>query len=570
VFKKLLGIRSRGDGSKYPIYGASAPDRLIEKQQSMEEGGQIYEAFMGAASNFAQDLNNDRADYEASLNYLGSIHSLLLQGIDTDTLHSLTTYDPTIATEIMQSIRFLNPSTNAIETVNLGNLAIYASDDGVSGMVNVVSDYQLGDPANKNVRKFPLTSISVVPLTANIYMSLAEQGGFFYRNPSGSTKNLLIPFENLTEQGFIDMLQALVDENTMKTMFNTIKGLNTTIKDAWESQAGVSLAQAQKSGYIPGVSRQGAKVNPPPYGQRVKHRIVVGAGGTQNTQYAPNQGAAITPDMENSYNQQQNPNPQNFPSPNQSQNTNWRFSQGNDNNASNNRRNNDGHVSYSDLFPSFTAGNDEEGQDARTGLSSLVNVLGLTKVYSGNDPRYKNPLKPQQVITMFALKNGYTTKAVKDALATYGKTLNWSTRSNIELDDLRSFLSNPKNANNTSNALMNGFIERYALPIRHSDRTAFANALVENPRLRNSWVTAVTNPEIAKTLIQQGNASEGPAGNPDDDGGFTMPGIGRESRDSNTGNTGQTNDNGYTVPPSNDAYSQILNPENGDFKREYP
>ena len=136
-------------------------------------------------------------EYRQMLGYLNGMHQTILNGMNLATFHDLMLSNPRIEKYLLDNGFNVKDATG--KSVPLANLKVF-DGSSISGTVNIVSNGNNG----KGSDLFSIARLEVIPLTDKIYMSLSSKGGFYYREG-----DILIPFDRLTEQGFLEEVGML-------------------------------------------------------------------------------------------------------------------------------------------------------------------------------------------------------------------------------------------------------------------------------------------------------------------------------------------------------------------------
>ena len=171
-------------------------------------------AYTTALANILSGGNTGVQEYQLMLSYLNGIHQTILKGMNLETFHDLMLSNPRIEKYLLTNGFSVKDATG--KTVPLTNLKVF-DGSSISGTVNIVSTGQGGD-------LFSIGRLEVIPVTDKIYMSLSSKGGFYYREG-----DILIPFDRLTEQGFLEEVGTLKSQAFVAAVKSTIGSFNQQI-----------------------------------------------------------------------------------------------------------------------------------------------------------------------------------------------------------------------------------------------------------------------------------------------------------------------------------------------------
>lgn len=156
-------------------------------------------------------------EYRQMLGYLNGMHQTILNGMNLATFHDLMLSNPRIEKYLLDNGFNVKDATG--KSVPLANLKVF-DGSSISGTVNIVTNGNNG----KNSDLFSIARLEVIPLTDKIYMSLSSKGGFYYREG-----DILIPFDRLTEQGFLEEVGALKSNQFITAVKSDIEAFNQQI-----------------------------------------------------------------------------------------------------------------------------------------------------------------------------------------------------------------------------------------------------------------------------------------------------------------------------------------------------
>lgn len=156
-------------------------------------------------------------EYRQMLGYLNGMHQTILNGMNLATFHDLMLSNPRIEKYLLDNGFNVKDATG--NPVPLANLKVF-DGSSISGTVNIVSNGNNG----KSGDLFSIARLEVIPLTDKIYMSLSSKGGFYYREG-----DILIPFDRLTEQGFLEEVGMLKSNQFITAVKSDIEAFNQQI-----------------------------------------------------------------------------------------------------------------------------------------------------------------------------------------------------------------------------------------------------------------------------------------------------------------------------------------------------
>ena len=210
---KLFGRGKTGDygPSKTAYTNAYSAQKTSYMQYQFDGDMGTYTT---ALANILSGGNTGVQEYQLMLSYLNGIHQTILKGMNLETFHDLMLSNPRIEKYLLTNGFNVKDATG--KTVPLTNLKVF-DGSSISGTVNIVSSGQGGD-------LFSIGRLEVIPVTDKIYMSLSSKGGFYYREG-----DILIPFDRLTEQGFLEEVGTLKSQAFVAAVKSTIGSFNQQI-----------------------------------------------------------------------------------------------------------------------------------------------------------------------------------------------------------------------------------------------------------------------------------------------------------------------------------------------------
>lgn len=228
--KKFITKDNNGKKSRFPItiFGkrkkadanvpSAAHPSVLQKQKYMDQQfDQDMSKFTVGLAGVIEGPDGQIAQYKLALAYLDGIHQTILQGLNLDILRDVISASPAMEKWLMENA--FNITDSQGNKVSIANLKLY---DG-SQIVGALNPYV---EKGKEGGIFPMGRLDVIPLNSRIYMSLSSKGGFYYR--SG---DYLIPITQLTEAGFLEVIQQIKSTQFIQLVKSDIIAFNEQMKN---------------------------------------------------------------------------------------------------------------------------------------------------------------------------------------------------------------------------------------------------------------------------------------------------------------------------------------------------
>lgn len=230
-----LPFRSKkgADGTvrHFPIFGKKerrfvGPDkRAYTNAYSQQKASYLQNQFasdmLQYQNSLATILNGEQTginEYQLMLSYLTGMHQTILKGMNLETYHDLLLGNRNVENYLIKKLGTIRDDKGNL--IRIDNMAVF-DGSGISGMVNLRIN---GNGNDKDGNTLRIAKLEVIPITDRIFMSLSSKGGFYYREGK-----VLIPFDRLTEEGFLTEGKILGNPQFLSTVKEKVKEFNQEI-----------------------------------------------------------------------------------------------------------------------------------------------------------------------------------------------------------------------------------------------------------------------------------------------------------------------------------------------------